>query len=217
MHNRPLYIYGAGGLGKEVASLVYEINRQEPSWDLCGYFDDAWPDKSESYDLPVVGDMEKLLNWEEKIAIVIAVGDPRTRKDVAKTLGQRNFQYPVLIHPSVILQNQDRINVGRGTILGAGTILTTDIEIGEHVLINLNCTIGHDCRIGDYSAVMPGVNLAGGVELERSVFIGAGANIVNAVHLGEDARVGAGAVVLKDVDAGDTVVGIPAKKVAGKR
>jgi len=31
---KPLIIVGAGGLGREVAWLVTDINRQKPEWDL---------------------------------------------------------------------------------------------------------------------------------------------------------------------------------------
>ena len=33
-------IFGAGGLGKEVACLVNKINEQEPTWNMIGFFDD---------------------------------------------------------------------------------------------------------------------------------------------------------------------------------
>jgi len=126
MNSRPLYIYGAGGLGKEIAALVYEINRDKPAWELRGFFDDAWPAKSDWYDLPVVGNMEKLKIWEEKISLIVAIGNPQTRKQIIQDLPSERFQFPTLIHPSAVFYNRDRINIGEGSIIGAGTILTTD-------------------------------------------------------------------------------------------
>ncbi|MCA6073409.1 acetyltransferase [Fulvivirga sedimenti] len=210
MNNRPLYIYGAGGLGKEVAALIFEINRVTPQWDLRGFFDDAWPEKKVCYDLPVIGDLDALLNLQDKIALVVAIGNPVVKRDVILGMAARDIEFPTLIHPNVVRYDRERIHIGDGSVVGAGVTMTTDIKIGHHVLINLHTTIGHDCEIGDFSAIMPGVNLAGGVTVGKSVFIGSGANLVNAVNIGEEARIGAGAVVLRDVYAGKTVVGVPA-------
>ncbi len=212
MNNRPLYIYGAGGLGKEVAALIFEINRVSPTWDLRGFFDDAWPEKDECYDLPVHGNLEELLNFDEDIALVVAIGNPLVKRELILRLAARDIVFPSIIHPNVVIYDRGRVHIGDGTVIGAGVTLTTDIKIGHHVLINLHSTIGHDCKLGDFSALMPGVNLAGGVILEKAVFIGSGANLVNSVHIGEEARIGAGAVVLRDVMAGKTVVGVPANE-----
>ena len=35
-------------------------------------------------------------------------------------------------------------------------MLTTNLTIGRHVLVNLNVTIGHDCVIGHYVTFSPG-------------------------------------------------------------
>jgi sugar O-acyltransferase (sialic acid O-acetyltransferase NeuD family) len=124
-----------------------------------------------------------------------------------------SIYFPKLIHPSVILQDPASITIGAGSIITAGCILTTDVYIGKHVLINLNTTIGHDCAVQDYSSVMCGVNISGEVNIGRSAFIGSGANILNQVSLGESCTVGMGAVVLKDVLQHTTVAGVPAKEI----
>ena len=38
---KPLVIMGAGGLGREVAWLVADINRQKREWDFVGFVDDG--------------------------------------------------------------------------------------------------------------------------------------------------------------------------------
>lgn len=68
-----------------------------------------------------------------------------------------------MIHPSVIYS--ERVEFGEGCIICAGNIITVDIKIGNHVIVNLDCTIGHDAKIGDYSTVLPSVNISGFVEL----------------------------------------------------
>ncbi len=84
--------------------------------------------------------------------------------------------------------------------------------MGNHVLINLNSTIGHDVRIGDCTSIMCGVNVAGEVTIGNAVMVGSGASILNRVTVGSHSRIGMGAAVVKDVAADITVVGVPAKR-----
>ena len=65
-----------------------------------------------------------------------------------------------VIHPSAKMSQY--IDVGKGTIITAGNILTTQIKIGNHVIINLDCTIGHDSIIEDYCTILPGCHISGG-------------------------------------------------------
>ena len=66
-------------------------------------------------------------------------------------------QFPVIIHPSVVLEMRQQSAFGQGTVLTAGVKLTVDIELGSHVLVNLNSTIGHNTRIDDFCSIMLGL------------------------------------------------------------
>ncbi len=119
-----------------------------------------------------------------------------------------------LIHPRV--ERSQWIEVGAGTVICAGNILTVNIKIGRHTQINLDCTIGHDVVMGEYTTLAPGVHVSGWVHFGRRVYVGTGAVIINGtekapVVIGDDAVIGAGAVVTKSVAAGSTVVGVPAR------
>ena len=56
-----------------------------------------------------------------------------------KNLTLPNVKFAVLIDPSVLMS--ERIQIGEGGIVCAGSILTVDIKPGCHSIINLNCTI----------------------------------------------------------------------------
>lgn len=204
-----LAIYGAGGLGKEVLSLV----RALPEWEVIGYYDDGLATGTLVREgLKVLGGLSELTAAVQPLQIVLAIGSPQTKEHLSNSLkAHRHIQFPTLVHPSVILQDPKCISFGPGCIVGAGSILTTDIQVAEHVLINLSCTIGHDVRIGKFSSVMPGVNLAGEVTIGQGVLIGAGANIINRLEVGDNSRVGAGAVVIRSVPSQVTAVGVPAR------
>lgn len=119
-----------------------------------------------------------------------------------------------VIHPRV--ERSEWIEIGEGTVICAGSILTTNITLGRHVQINLDCTIGHDVVMGDYTTLAPGVHVSGWVHFGPRAYVGTGAVIVNGTHdtpivIGDDAVIGAGACVTKSVPPGVTVVGVPAR------
>ncbi len=64
--------------------------------------------------------------------------------------------------------------MGKGTVICAGCILTTNIKMGNHVQINLDCTIGHDVIMDDYATLAPGVHVSGYVSLGKRVYVGTG-------------------------------------------
>jgi sugar O-acyltransferase (sialic acid O-acetyltransferase NeuD family) len=205
---KAVYIYGAGGLGREIAALISFL----PEWEVAGFIDDVVSQKNFIDGIPCVGDRSFLTQKRDKKNVVVGIGNPLNRWKLVNYLKDiTSVQYPVLVHPSAQLLNKKMIQIGAGTIISAGCVLTTSIAVGSHVLINLNTTIGHDTTIGNATAIMPGVNIAGNVTIGEAVLIGSGSTILNGVKVGDKSRVGAGAVVTKEVLSETTVVGIPAK------
>jgi acetyltransferase-like isoleucine patch superfamily enzyme len=101
--------------------------------------------------------------------------------------------------------------IGQGVLLCAGTIGTVNIHLEDFSLINLACTLGHECSIGRGTVLNPTVNISGGVRLDPGVLVGTGAQVLQYLTVGAGATVGAGSVVTKNVDPGVTVVGVPAR------
>lgn len=209
----PLAIYGAGGLGREVALMIAQINRREPSWTLEGFYDDGVSKDSVIDGLPVLGGMEDLNQRKDSLSLVIAIADPQVRKSIADRITNESVHFPVLIHPDANPGGEDNY-FGRGTIITAGCILTTGIVTGEFVIINLLSTIGHDVKLGSFTIVMPGCNISGNVQIGECSLIGTGAKVLQNLTLGINCTVGAGAVVTKDFGDGVTIVGIPARMLS---
>jgi sugar O-acyltransferase (sialic acid O-acetyltransferase NeuD family) len=148
--------------------------------------------------------------------IVCGVGIPRVREIIVTKTLEIGFAFETVIHPHVELS--EWVDIGEGTIICAGNMLTTNITIGRHVHINLDCTIGHDVQIGDYSTLSPGVHVSGYVIIGSRVYVGTGAVFVNGTEnepliIGDDVTIGAGACITRSIEAGQTVVGVPARPI----
>jgi sugar O-acyltransferase (sialic acid O-acetyltransferase NeuD family) len=207
-----IVIFGAGGFGREVAMLIEQINHKNRTWNILGYYDDGVSKGTELYGYNVLGGLNDLNTMEEPVHLVFAIGDPKTKEKIFSKISKANISYPILIHPSVIMGNKDT-RIGEGSIIAAGNILTVNINIGKHVILNLSCTVGHDTTIGDFSSFMPSVNISGEVEIRKGVYVGTGVKIINQLEIGAGTIVGAGAVVAKTLPANCTAVGIPAKPI----
>jgi len=204
-----LLIMGAGGFGREVAWLAEQALGLSTS--LIFLVDDA------GFLSPPINGITVQLLAETKptsaARYVAAVGDPAVRKRLVDRCDTAGHKSTSLVHPRAELSRY--VELGEGTIICAGAILTTNIVVGRHVQLNLSCTIGHDVEIGDFSTLCPGVHISGNVVIGKGVFIGTGATIINGTSstpliIGDGACIAAGACVTKAVEAGALMAGVPA-------
>ena len=207
-----IVIIGAGGFGREVKMLIDQINEGSLQYNLLGFYDDSVQKGTEVFGLEVLGSVEELNQVTKPTAISIAIGSPKVKKDIKDKLSNPMLSFPRLIHPSVVLGIPSE-TIGIGAIICAGTIITVNITIGEFVILNLGCTVGHDTVIGNYCSFMPQSNIAGEVILGEAVYVGMGVGIINQVTVGNNVTLGAGSVVVKNIPSNCLAVGIPAKVI----
>lgn len=209
-----LIIIGAGGFGREVAWLVERINDKNRTWEIEGFLDDNSDiHNSVINGYPVLGGLEQLKKYNGETYFICTIGSSIARKRFVERLIDEfgSLRFATLIDPTV--QYSKSVEIGEGSILCAGTVLTVDIYIGRHVIINLNTTVGHDSDLNNYVTLYPGVNLSGGTALGECAEIGTGAQVLQGLGVRAGAIVGAGAVVTKDITEAGTYVGIPARRV----
>lgn len=205
-----------GGFAREVAWLIQCCNEGADIYRVVCFIDDNEQKHGTSLNGISVMGLERAFQQFPEACIVRAVGDPRTGQRLMEKAAAVGFAFTTVIHPKT--EKSHWVDIGEGTVICAGNILTTNIKIGAHVQINLDCTIGHDVIMGDYTTLAPGVHVSGWVHFGKRVYVGTGAVFINGTEdsliiIGDDAVIGAGAVVTRSVESGATVVGVPAKRI----
>lgn len=69
----------------------------------------------------------------------------------------------------------------------------------------------HDCVVGDFVNICPGVSMAGHTRIGRKSFIGIGSTVIDDIKVGKEVVIGAGAAVIRDIPDYAAAVGVPAK------
>ena len=207
-------IYGAGGFAREVAWLVETCRDAGAPFEVvCCIDDDENAHGAVLNGVPVMG-LDVARSRFPAARIAGAVGSPKVREKLMQKAAAAGFGFATVIHPGT--QRSSSVEIGEGTVVCAGNILTTNIRLGRHVQVNLACTVGHDAVLDDYATLAPGVHVSGWVHIGKRAYVGTGANIINGTSasplvIGDDAVVGAGACVVRSVEPGQTVVGVPAR------
>lgn len=209
-------IVGAGGFGREVLEIFKDQNKIERRWDIVGFIDDDKKLVGQMVNrFPVLGGLDWLREHNnDNLHCVCAIGLPHIRKHVVAKLRKMGVKFFNAIHPSVIMS--EFVKLGEDVIICAGTILTVNIDIGDHVHIDTNCTIAHDVVIGNYCRLSPGVKINGHDRLGEGVFVGSGATLVHEVSVDGWATIGAGAVVTDNIPEKVVAAGVPARVVKRK-
>lgn len=206
---KDIYIIGAGGFAREVAWLIRRINEVKNTWNIVGFIDANKELLGTEFDgYKVVGD-DKYLNSKTGAYCVCAIGSSTLRKKIVSNL--TNVRFATLIDPNVQMSSSTKI--GEGSIICAGSIITVDGNIGNHVIVNLDCTIGHDANLEDFVTLYPSVNVSGNVHLGECVEMGTGSKIIQGLDVSKNSIVGAGAVVVRNIEEPGTYVGVPAKRI----
>ncbi len=147
----------------------------------------------------------------EEYLMMVAVADSHDRKAIVDRL-PKETKYFTFIHPTVQIMD-DNIEVGEGSFIGSNSILTTNVKLGKHALLNRGNHIGHDCFIGDYFSAMPNAVIGGNVWIDNKVYLGSCSNIREKIKIVANTTVGMNAAVVKNITESGVYIGVPAKKI----
>jgi sugar O-acyltransferase (sialic acid O-acetyltransferase NeuD family) len=206
-----LWLVGAGGHGAVVAEAALASG-----WQDVVFFDDRWPELTESRGWPVLGDRERLLqsfnnSTRRPAGVLVAIGDNERRLVITDQLLQAGAPVATVIHPFSSVSPSAEIGIGCAVL--AGSVLNAGVRIGRASIVNTRASIDHDSEIGEGVHICPGATLAGTVRVGPRAWLGIGSCIIQNISIGSDVFVAAGATVVGDVPDRGRVAGCPARPI----
>ena len=189
-----LALFGFGGHAREVAA---QINSPVVFFTDKEFFDEN------TYKISQFDPTE--------FTLMIAIGDSNKRKEIVDKL-PKETKFFTFIHPTAQIMGKD-VEIGVGSFIGANSILTTNIKIGQHAVLNRAVHIGHDCVIGDYFSSMPGSIVSGNVSIGDRVYLGTNSSIREKININSDVTIGMNGCVVEDIKETGIYVGVPVKKI----
>lgn len=204
-----MIIIGAKGFAKEVLEVLHQLNQLEN----VAFYDDVNSDMPDVlYDrFPILKSLSDAEHYFKTInnQFTIGIGNPVLRKNLCDKFTGIGGHFVSTISPNAAIGHFGN-TIGEGSNIMTGTVITNDITIKKGVLINLNCTVGHDSVIGEFVEMSPGVHVSGNCTIGDYSVLGTNATVLPKVSIGRNVVVGAGSVVTKDIPDNSLVVGIPA-------
>lgn len=208
-----ILIYGAGGFGREIACLINSINQVKKQWELIGFIDDGIPVGHSNRFGKVVGNLDTLNNYPDKIAVVISVASPEIIKKLTDGIANPNVWFPNLIAPDVKFHDPDSFSIGIGNIIFFSCRISCDVKMGDFNLMNSLASLGHDVKIGNRNVLNPAVRISGNCKVGNDNFFGVQSIILQRITIGNNTRVGASSVVIKTTKDHSLYFGNPAKRI----
>lgn len=149
----------------------------------------------------------EVFNYKKYLALV-TISDIELRNEIVNSLHFETQYYTYIDKNSHIMDTNNKI--GKGSIICSGSILTTNISLGNFVHCNINTTIGHDTKIGNFSTISPGVNISGNCNINDFVYIGTNSSIKENVSICKNVIIGLNSGVIKNINNPGLYLGTPA-------
>lgn len=210
--NKKILLIGGGGHCKSVLDSILELNEYEE----IGIVDKKENIGKSVMGIPVVGcddDLRFLFNEEYKYAFVTvgSVGNPSLRIKLFNLLSEIGYEIPVIIDDSAKVSKYAKIK--KGVFIGKQCLVNADALIQRGAIINSGSIVEHECKIGAFSHIAPGVVLGGEVVIGENSHIGSNATIKQQVQIGENAIIGMGSIVLQNINSNTMAYGNPCREV----
>jgi len=206
-------IMGGGGGGQVAASVIEDINRVEPVWEVAGFLNDGQEIGSKMGPYDVIGRTEEAADYVQKgYFLHYALHNAKFSRQRIRHFKEMNLPeeaFPTFVHPTA--HTSTNLGIGPGAMLAAYAILSFGVKLGSYTHLYANAFIGHDTTVGDFVSISNNSAVGSMITIGDGSHLGTNCSIRERVQIGASAIVGIGAVVLKDVGEGEIAVGNPAK------
>jgi sugar O-acyltransferase (sialic acid O-acetyltransferase NeuD family) len=207
---KDIAIYGAGGLGREVACLLQAINHVTPQWNLVGFFDDGMEIGSVNEYGRILGGMSVLNNYPYNIAVVLAIGNPTILSKILGGITNKDLTFPNIIAPDVLFLDRNSVTMRHGNIVGFRSLISCNVHLGNFNIFNGDVFIGHDTEVGSFNVFNPSTRISGEVIIGDRNFFGVSSVVLQQKIIGNNVTVGANSVIIKKTADDTTYIGNPA-------
>ena len=205
---KPVAIVGYSGHAYVIIDILLSSGR------LVTAYCDQEAKEFNPYHLDYLGRESDVVNKLKKFDFFACVGHNGIREKIHTQLSKYLGNPINAIHPSAVISAS--VKIGDGVMIAANATLNPLVEIGKGVICNTSTSIDHECVIGDFSHIAPGVVLCGNVTVGRGSFIGANSVVRQGITIGNNVIIGAGTVVVKDIPDNALVIGNPARQLVKK-
>ena len=212
---KKIVLIGAGGFGREVASIIEVLNQIEPTYELLGFLDDGeqYHEGMMINNYPWLGKHDWILEHKEEVVCNCTIGNPKVKGKIQRELTEQGVIFETIVAYKGFGYVGSHTEIGPGCVLYGGVTIAVNCKIGAGVLMNQMVNIGHDVSIGDYTSIMPFTGISGECKIGKEVNIGGHAFIIPKRKVGDGATIAAGSIVFSNVKSGTTVLGNPAKRM----
>lgn len=208
---KDIAIYGFGGFGREIASIIYSINRIEQQWNIIGFFDDGVPVGTANKYGRVLGGIQVLNAWHTDLNVVFAIASPAILQKLTSAIHNPNVSFPNIIAPTVLYFDADNVKMGQGNVLCHSCRVSCDVSLGNFNLLNGAVSLGHDVVLGSYNMLQPETRISGEATVGDANFFGVRSLVLQRLKIGNNTRIGTGSVIMRNTKDGMTYFGNPAK------
>ena len=209
---KKIAIYGAGGFGREVACMIDKINKDTPTWEFIGFFDDGHPiGEQVSHFGPILGGIAELNSWPDSLAVALCFGVPNTIKVIRDKIVNQHIYFPNLIDPDFVIDDPYTFKIGKGNIIKSQCCVTTEVLIGDFNVLNGGINFGHDVNVGSYNVFMPSSKISGEVIIGDCNLFGAYSFVKQVMRIGNNVTLSPLSALLTKPKDGNTYIGNPAK------
>lgn len=205
-----IVVAGAGGFGRGVHSWLTQSPQHIAEFDITEivYIDDSRP--AHDPHAPVVSRISEYRPRNDD-RVICAIGSPIVRRRVVDALSAQAVTFHTFIDDRAVVGIGSRVL--QGAIICPGSVLSSNVVVGQHTHINFNCSIGHDTVLGAFSTLSPMVNVMGEVKVGEEAFFGGSSTVLPRISIGSTTTIAAGATVTNSVPNGRTVAGTPAREL----